>query len=66
MIRQEAVLENMEHAMEYSVSHNALPFLTGRDTGRHLLLCRDSQKALATCTCSVSEPGSFIDERSES
>lgn len=54
MIRQEAVLENMEHAMEYSVRFR-FRFATIRKepTIEPSLSC--SQRVSAMCTCSVSK-----------
>lgn len=51
MIRQEAVIENMEHAMEYSVSELKV---AGGESAECVKVAFHSQKALETFTCCVS------------
>jgi len=49
MIRQEAVLENMEHAMEYSVSYNALPFWVSETPAEGTCCCVATARKLWQC-----------------
>jgi hypothetical protein len=54
MIRQEAVIENMEHAMEYSVSELFEPRSLAANSAKWVKVAFHSQKALETFICFVS------------